>query len=53
MGHPVCERKKCINWKKGQCSLHDPERAGEDCLDFEDAMDFQRLKADAIRGTLG
>jgi len=25
---------------------------GEECLDFEDAMDFLRLKADAIKGTL-
>jgi len=53
MGYPVCERETCINWKNGACTLSNPERAGEECLDFEDVMDFLRLKADAIRGTLG
>jgi hypothetical protein len=48
-----CGRKACINYKEGTCSLVNPEKAGEECLDFEDAMDFLRLKADAIRGTLG
>ena len=53
MGYPVCERNSCINWKNGYCSLTKPEKVNEECLDFEDAMDFLRLKADAIRGTLG
>jgi hypothetical protein len=53
MSHSACARKNCINWKNGTCTLSNPERAGEECLDFEDAMDFLRLKADAIRGTLG
>jgi hypothetical protein len=48
-----CSRRACINNKNGTCSLVDPEKAGEDCLDFEDVMDFLRLKADAIKGTLG
>lgn len=30
-----------------------PEKNGNGCLDFEDAMDYLRLKADAIKGTLG
>jgi hypothetical protein len=33
--------------------LKKPEKSGNSCLDYEDAMDFVRLKADAIRGTLG
>jgi len=53
MGYPFCERKNCINWKEGRCSLKTPEKNGEACLDFEDTMDFFRLKADAIKGTLG
>jgi hypothetical protein len=47
-----CDKKSCINWKEGHCSLTDPEKAGYACLDFEDATDFVRLKADAIKGTL-
>jgi len=50
---PFCERKTCINWKEGRCSLREPEKIGEPCLDFEDAMDFLRLRADAIKGTIG
>jgi hypothetical protein len=53
LDYPLCERKSCNNWKEGRCSLKDPEKNGEYCLDYEDAMDFVRLKADAIRGTLG
>ncbi len=53
MSFPACERKNCINWKDGRCSLKTPEKVEESCLDFEDAMDFLRLKADAVRGTLG
>jgi len=33
--------------------LTNPEKVGNDCLDFEDAMDFLRLKADAVKGALG
>ena len=47
------ERKDCVNWKNGAYTLSNPESAGEECLDFEDTIDFLRLKADAIRGTLG
>jgi hypothetical protein len=32
------------------CSLSNPEKVGDSCLDFEDAMDFLRLKTDAIKG---
>ena len=53
MDHPSCERKNCINWKEGRCSLFNPEKSGDSCLDFEDAMDALRLKADAIKRTLG
>ncbi|MCW4053687.1 MAG: hypothetical protein NWE84_02045, partial [Candidatus Bathyarchaeota archaeon] len=48
-----CERKNCVNWKDGRCSLKSPEKDGETCLHFEEAMNFLRLKADAIKGSLG
>jgi len=51
--YPLCERANCVNWKKGRCSLKEPEKSGDSCLDYEDAMDALRLKADAIKGTLG
>jgi hypothetical protein len=53
MGHLSCDKKTCINYKEGRCLLLAPEKVGDECLDFEDAMDALRLKADAIRGTLG
>ena len=52
MDRPSCERKNCINWKAGHCSIVNPERSDTSCLEFEDAMDFLRLKADAVKGTL-
>jgi hypothetical protein len=52
MDFPACERKDCINWKNGNCSLKNPEKNSNSCLDFEDAMTFLQLKADPIRGTL-
>ena len=51
--YPSCERTNRANWKEGRCALKNPEKSGNSCLDYEDAMDFVRLKADAIRGTLG
>ena len=48
-----CDHKNCINNKEGRCPLTNPEKVCESCLDFEDVMEFLRLKADAIRGTLG
>lgn len=48
-----CEKKMCINYKEGHCSLTNPEKTGDSCLDFEDAMDFLRLSADPVGGTLG
>jgi hypothetical protein len=51
--YPSCEHSSCINWKEGRCTLKDPEKAGDACLDYEDAMDALRLKADALKGTLG
>jgi hypothetical protein len=48
-----CDKRACINYTDGACSLVNPEKADEECLDFEDAMDFLRLRADAIKGTLG
>ena len=53
MDYPLCDRENCINWKKGRCALKDPEKDRDSCLDYEDSMDALRLKADAIKGTLG
>jgi hypothetical protein len=53
LDNPSCEKKTCINWKEGHCSLSNDEKFVDSCLDFEDEMDFLRLKADAIKGTLG
>ena len=52
MDYPLCNRKNCINWKKGRCSLKDPEKEGHSCLHYEDTLDSLRLKADATKGTL-
>jgi len=49
----ICDKKTCINYKEGHCSLANPEKVSSECLDYEDAMDFFRLKADSIRGSLG
>ena len=51
--YPLCERANCINWKEGRCVLKEPEKSGDSCLNYEDAMDSLRLKADVIKGTLG
>ena len=48
-----CDKKTCINYKNGYCYLKNPEKVGTDCLEYKDALDFLRLKADAVRGTLG
>ncbi|MCL5876792.1 MAG: hypothetical protein M1540_03165 [Candidatus Bathyarchaeota archaeon] len=53
MSFAECDQKTCIHHKNGYCTLKDPEKTGQCCLDFEDAMDFLRLRADAVRGTLG
>lgn len=52
MDHPKCDHSNCINWKEGRCALKDPEKEEDSCLDFEDSMDYFRLRADAIKGTL-
>jgi hypothetical protein len=48
-----CDKKSCINNKEGCCALSNPERVGDSCLEYEDAMEFSRLKADVVKGTLG
>jgi hypothetical protein len=48
----LCDKKTCIHYKDEHCTLNNPEKVGESCLDFEDTMDFLRLKADAVKGTL-
>ena len=44
MDYLLCNRKNCINWKKGRCSLKDPEKEGESRLHYEDTLDSLRLK---------
>ena len=53
MDYPLCKRENCINFKSGHCRLKEPEQKCDSCLDYEDAMDALRLRADAIKGTLG
>ena len=52
MNYPLCNRTNCINWKNGRCALKDPEKEEEYCLHYEDALDFLRLRTDALKGTL-
>jgi hypothetical protein len=52
MDHPACERETCIHREESRYSLSSLEKVNSDCLDFEDATDFLRLKADAIKGIL-
>jgi hypothetical protein len=49
----LCNKRNCINYQDGYCSIVKLEKVGNDCLDFEDAMDSLRLRVDVIRGTLG
>jgi hypothetical protein len=53
MGQVSCDKKTCINNQEGYCALSNPEKVGDSCLEYEDTMDFSRLKADAVKGTLG
>ncbi len=52
LDHPPCAKSNCLNWTVGHCKLYNPEKVDGGCLDFEDVMDFLRLKADAVRGKL-
>lgn len=42
------KNKNYINNKDRNCTLSNPEKVNNSCLDFEDAKDWLRLKADAI-----
>jgi hypothetical protein len=53
MGYFLCDKKNCINWEDGHCTIKNPEKIQDACLNFEDAMDYLRLKADAVKGSLG
>jgi hypothetical protein len=53
LGRISCDKTSCINNKEEYCALSNPEKVGDNCLEYEDAMDFSRLKADAVKGTLG
>ena len=53
MDYPLCDRTNCINWENGRCSIKDPEKDENACLHYDDTLDNLRLKADAIKGTLG
>jgi len=45
-------KETCIKYKEGHCSLANPMKLNIDSLDFVDAMDFLRLKADRKKGRL-
>jgi len=53
MAYPECDRKTCINWENGYCMIKDPEKTESACIDYEDALDFLRLRVDVIKGSLG
>ena len=53
MDYPLCDQPNCINWKRGHCTLKNPEKEKDSCLNYEDEMDSLRLRADAIKGSLG
>lgn len=53
MNYPLCNHNTCINWKEGRCSIKDPEKEDDSCLYYDDIMNSLRLKADALKGTLG
>ncbi|MCL2477445.1 hypothetical protein [Candidatus Bathycorpusculum sp.] len=53
MSRISCDKKNCVNHIEGYCSLSNPEKEGNSCIDYEDEMDFTRLKVDVARGTLG
>ncbi len=52
MDFPPCLQRSCIHWKNEHSSLRSPERSEAACLEFEDAVDFLGLKAEAIKITL-
>jgi len=50
MDYPFCEKRKCVNYKKGHCILKNPEKDKESCLHYEEIMDSLRLKVDIFKG---
>ncbi|MEJ2243331.1 MAG: hypothetical protein P8X87_02155 [Candidatus Bathyarchaeota archaeon] len=53
MDYQLCDKENCLNWNKGHWSLKDTEKDEDSCLHYDDTLDNLRLKADAIKGTLG
>jgi len=52
MEYPFCEKKDCANYKKGRCTLKNPEKNKEFCLHYEEIMDALRLKVNVFKGKL-
>jgi len=52
MDYPLCDKTDCVNYKKGRCTLKNPEKENESCLHYEEIMDSLRLKVDVFKGTL-
>ena len=50
LDHPFYEKKNCVNYMKGRCTLKNPEKDDGSCLHYEDVMDSLRLKTDVSKG---
>ena len=50
MNNPFCTIKNCVNYKKGRCSLNNPEKYEGTCLHYEDFMNSLRLKTYEFTG---
>jgi len=48
----ACDRDSCANYRDGCCALRNPEREGNFCLHYEDALSSLRLRVDTFKGTL-
>ena len=48
----TCDRDSCVNYGDGHCALKNPERDGDHCLHYEDAMNALRLKVSTFKGAL-
>ena len=48
----LCEKKVCVNYKHGFCSLKDLKKYNDACLDYEDVADALRLRIVFKKGSL-
>jgi len=47
------DRNSCVHYNDGYCALKNPERNGDNCLYYEDMMNFSRMKVNSFKGSLG